>query len=230
MKIELNIRDSHVLILLLLITAASAMGLVVAYNSGLPPSTMGHTWGEMECSGCITTSNLADSSVTTAKLADNSVTGAKIGCDGTVCKDSAGNVGIGTSSPGTKLDVTGQVRATDVCTTGGMCLSTVSSSLVPSGISITHVTGSNPACSEGAIIVKKWSAKTCSDSIYCPSYGGCTTGSGWSTGTFTCTYTAWAQQCMYNDYTGQTECWYACVAGAGTCVASAYTEAVCMGN
>jgi hypothetical protein len=59
------------------------MGLVVAYNSGLPPSTMGHTWGEMECSGCITTSNLADSSVTTAKLADSSVTTAKI-ADGTI--------------------------------------------------------------------------------------------------------------------------------------------------
>jgi hypothetical protein len=77
MKIEINIKDSHALLILLLITAASAMGLVVAYG-GINPSAMGHTWGEMECAGCIINSNLADSSVTTAKIADSSITGAKL--------------------------------------------------------------------------------------------------------------------------------------------------------
>jgi hypothetical protein len=35
-----------------------------------------------------------------------------------------GNVGIGITTPTQKLDVSGQVRATDVCTTAGTCLST----------------------------------------------------------------------------------------------------------
>ncbi|KKT94295.1 MAG: hypothetical protein UW95_C0017G0009 [Parcubacteria group bacterium GW2011_GWC1_45_14] len=37
--------------------------------------------------------------------------------------NSGGNVGIGTTAPAQKLDVNGNIRATDVCTTGGKCLS-----------------------------------------------------------------------------------------------------------
>lgn len=137
MKIELNIRDSHLLIILLFITAVSAMGLVVAYG-GTAPITMGHTWGEMECAGCIITSNLADSSVTSAK----------IGCDGTLCRGSTGNIGIGSTTPAQKLDVAGNIRATgqinaavDICTDagGGRCLSTTPTSTSSSiCLSITY--------------------------------------------------------------------------------------------
>jgi len=48
MKIEINIQNRHVLIILLFIIAASAIGLVMAYG-GTTPSAMGHTWGEMVC-------------------------------------------------------------------------------------------------------------------------------------------------------------------------------------
>ena len=77
MRIELNIQNSHVLIILLFITAASAIGLAAAYG-GDSPSTVGHSWGEMECSGCIINSNLAGNSVNSAKIQDETITGADI--------------------------------------------------------------------------------------------------------------------------------------------------------
>ena len=77
MKIEINIQSSHVLIILLFITAASAIGLAAAYG-GTQPNVMGHTWGEMECAGCIINSNLADNSVTGAKIVDSTITNADI--------------------------------------------------------------------------------------------------------------------------------------------------------
>ena len=75
MRITINIESSHVLIILLFIAAASAISLVAAYG-GTSPTTMGHSWGEIACSGCITTSNLADASVTDAKIA--SISGGKV--------------------------------------------------------------------------------------------------------------------------------------------------------
>jgi len=77
MKIELNIQNRHVLIILLFITAASAIGLAAAYG-GDTPSTMGHSWGEMYCDKCIATSNFADNSVTSAKIVDSTITNADI--------------------------------------------------------------------------------------------------------------------------------------------------------
>ncbi len=99
MKIEITVEARHVMIILLFIAAVSTMGLVVAYG-GSAPLTMGHSWGEIDCSGCITGSNIAD----------NSVTSSKIGCDSILCRDSGGNIGIGTDVPGAKLDVNGTIR------------------------------------------------------------------------------------------------------------------------
>jgi len=77
MRIEINIRNSHFLVILLFIIAVSAVGLVVAYG-GIQPSIMGHSWGEVSCPGCITNTNLADGSVTSAKIQDASITSADI--------------------------------------------------------------------------------------------------------------------------------------------------------
>lgn len=63
--------------------------------------------------------------------------------------DNGGNVGIGTTAPTQKLDVNGQVRATDICTAAGKCLSAVgggsgySASLC---ITVTCVFGSGLQC------------------------------------------------------------------------------------
>ena len=77
MKIEVNIKNRHALIILLFIIAASTIGLVVAYG-GTTPSAMGHSWGEMYCPGCIISANLGDNSVTGIKIQDGAVTGADI--------------------------------------------------------------------------------------------------------------------------------------------------------
>jgi len=53
MKIELNIKDSHILIILLILTTASAIGLVVGYG-GTNPSTMGHTLSEINLNTPVT--------------------------------------------------------------------------------------------------------------------------------------------------------------------------------
>lgn len=54
-----------------------------------------------------------------------------------------GNVGIGTTNPTQKLDVAGSVRATDVCTTSGICLSAVGG--VPAGAVMYFNLASCPA-------------------------------------------------------------------------------------
>jgi len=78
-----------------------------------------------------------------------------------------GNVGIGTTTPGAKLDVQG-------------------GSVKVEGIFIAHVTGTNPTCpsGKGGFLTRKWNAKTCSN--YCSS---CTTPGGWNV-LSTCVYTA----------------------------------------
>lgn len=119
MTVQITIKDSHLLIILLFITAVSAIGLVVGFG-GTSPGAMGHTWGEMECVGCIITSNLGDSQVTTAKIADSSVTSAKI-ADGTIT-----NADI--VSTGLNADTLDGVHSTALATWGSVCNPTWSSS------------------------------------------------------------------------------------------------------
>src|SRR4030042_4308064 len=117
MRIEINIRNSHFLVILLFIIAVSAVGLVVAYG-GINPSVMGHSWGEISCPGCITNTNLAGNSVTGAKIQDGTVTGADI-------QDSSIASGDIASIDGTK--VTGTVPNADTVdgyhasSWGGVC-------------------------------------------------------------------------------------------------------------
>ena len=87
MELVLRITEKSALMILLAIVAVSSAGLVFAYG-GNTPSAMGHTWGEMECSDCILSGNIAtgavgsseidDSAVGTDEIASNAVTAAKI--------------------------------------------------------------------------------------------------------------------------------------------------------
>ena len=172
MKIELTIQNSHVLIILLFLTAASAIGLVAGYG-GTAPATMGHTWGEMECAGCITTANLADSSVTGAKIADGTITTADVA-----------------SIDGSKI--TGMVSNSD------MVDGKHASDFIPSGMSITY-NSTGTTCPTGGIVLKKFSARTCNSDPGCgPS---CTIPAGWSVSPPTCAY--YTVGCyMYTDSWG----------------------------
>ncbi len=218
MKIEINIRDTHVLIALLFITAASAIGLVAGYG-GTAPATMGHTWGEMVC-------------------------------DTTFCM-TGGNVGIGMTTPGQKLDVSGNVRATgginatgDICTgmAGGKCLSATTTLdsqgrlRIGNGF-IDYESGSSPGCpaGSGTPATRNWAPKTCDASGSCVicwvsvPYSGeelinscgtsCTTPGGWGS-TSTCTYT----------YEAATGTYGYCSSASATCTADTWTEVVCIGN
>jgi len=165
MKIELNIKDSHVLIILLFLTTASAIGLVVGYG-GTSPGAMGHTWGEMTCAGCIINSNLGDSQVTTAKIADSSVTSAKI-ADGTIATADVSSI------DGSKI--TGTVPNAD--TVDGLH----SNQLTPSGIAVY-------VCNlpVGGYDAPSCGTPMCSSQLSTSSV--CYYSDGWSCASMSCTY------------------------------------------
>lgn len=48
MEFRVTIKTKHVLVILIFITTASAIGLVVGYGT-FTPSTFGHSWGEVDC-------------------------------------------------------------------------------------------------------------------------------------------------------------------------------------
>jgi hypothetical protein len=81
-----------------------------------------------------------------------------------------GNVGIGTTTPGAKLDVQG-------------------GSVKLGGIFITHVIGTNPTCPSGTYLMRKWNAKTCDDSS---NLNGCKIPAGWNPSVPACSYIAWS--------------------------------------
>ncbi len=113
MRIEINIRNSHFLVILLFIIAVSAVGLVVAYG-GSNPQAVGHNWGEMECLGCITNANIADGSVTGAKIQDASITSADI-------SSIDGSKITGTVPSATNADKTDGYHASEIASWGGVC-------------------------------------------------------------------------------------------------------------
>jgi len=55
------------------------------------------------------------------------ITGSNWTVSGSNIYRSSGNVGIGTTSPTAKLEVTGNILATDVCNASGACLSDIAS-------------------------------------------------------------------------------------------------------
>jgi hypothetical protein len=107
-----------------------------------------------------------------------------------------GNVGIGTTTPGAKLDVQG-------------------GSVKVGGMFLTHVTGTNSTCpaGTGVIVMRKWAGGACTDPnmTWCCT---CTYASGWSVTptncqcscsseygplTYTCSSSNWTEAvCMGN--------------------------------
>lgn len=67
MKIEINIDRRIGLYIIFTMVTLFLVSYAVAYG-GSDPSFVGHTWGEMECSGCIDTSDIADGAVTNDKV------------------------------------------------------------------------------------------------------------------------------------------------------------------
>ncbi len=116
MKIEINIQNRHVMIILLFLAAVSTMGLVVAYG-GSAPLTMGHSWGEIDCSGCITSSNIADGSITNDDISPTAaIDGSKI--TGTVPNaQKIGGVSIGSSVYNMPTACGGGVTTAATCST-----------------------------------------------------------------------------------------------------------------
>jgi hypothetical protein len=62
-KIEINIGSIKLLIALAVLLMPSVIGLVLGYGT-THPSSFDHSWGEMECSGRVTSENAQDRSMT----------------------------------------------------------------------------------------------------------------------------------------------------------------------
>ncbi len=114
MEIEISIGNRQVMIILMLVTIASAIGIALA---AVP--NPGHSWTEVECADCITSSNLADNSVTGAKIQDGTITNADIASTGLNADTLDGKHA---NELGTACGWTGWSAAG--CT-GGTCYSTV---------------------------------------------------------------------------------------------------------
>jgi hypothetical protein len=127
MRIEINIGNRQALAIILAIIAVSAIGLAAAYQTTYTPDLMGHSWGEIECQGCITNTNLAGNSVTGAKIQDGSITNADISSSaaidgskitGTVPNaQKIGGVGIGSSLYSMPAGCGGALTTSTTCST-----------------------------------------------------------------------------------------------------------------
>jgi len=62
-KIEINIGSKKLLVALAVLLIPSVIGLTLGYGA-THPSSVGHSWGEVECSDRITSENIRDSSIT----------------------------------------------------------------------------------------------------------------------------------------------------------------------
>lgn len=82
MKIVINIKKRYVIAFLCLFLILGIVLIINAYG-GSAPSVVGHTWGEIECPGCITTTDIGDGQVQTVDIGDNQITTQKI-ADGQV--------------------------------------------------------------------------------------------------------------------------------------------------
>jgi hypothetical protein len=94
MEFQVRINEKTLFVLLIVIALVSAIGITLAQ-----PPNPGHSWGEIECAGCIATSNLASDSVTGDKIASNAVTSDKVNFNYAGSDIKGGNATIADSVP-----------------------------------------------------------------------------------------------------------------------------------
>ena len=87
MEFRININEKILFILLIIVSLVSAIGITIAQ----PPPDPGHPWSEIECAGCIGTSNLADDAVTGDKIANETVTADKVNFNYATSNSKGGN-------------------------------------------------------------------------------------------------------------------------------------------
>ncbi len=87
MQIVINLQREQLTFFLIAVLIVLGTSIAIAYQSG-SPSTMGHTWDEIECSGCITSANLEDGTIAGTDVDESTldceaITGGAGLCDGT---------------------------------------------------------------------------------------------------------------------------------------------------
>ena len=187
MEIKINIAKRHLYIFSAIVGVLIGILTVNAFDSGGPASNFGHSVDEVDWSKAIQ-DNLLVNGIVSVKgqgTLDSDANYISVGdlssgdgprglklraADSDAIKiEQNGNVGIGTTPGAFKLDVQGNER--------------ISGTLRLNGAILSHVTGSSPGCTSGGIIIKKWSARTCTGAI-----SSCTTIPGWSMEAITCLY------------------------------------------
>jgi hypothetical protein len=198
MELHIAIDDRKLMLIASVIIAVSLVGLTMAYG-GTSPATMGHSWGEMECTGCIATGHLADNSVTTGKVTDGAITDAKLASGisgskitGTVPAATAASTLGGNTSAQLKDGLGMTLPASTICTFpsyGQKTLNPFGGVVIKDGmISIPYTTGAmcQYECDSGTIYNKYYFGKkadgsdwwsACSEvsnagGCYCPPIGG----------------------------------------------------------
>ena len=83
MELRINIGEKSAVLILIAASVLACMGIVFGYGTSTP-SIMGHSWDEIECSGCIQTDDIASGAVTSSKIASvewSKITGVPLGLD-----------------------------------------------------------------------------------------------------------------------------------------------------
>jgi hypothetical protein len=94
MEFRVSIDEKALFVLLISIAMVSAVGITIA-----APPDPGHAWVDIDCTGCIATSNLAGDSVTGDKIADNAVTSDDVNFNYASSDSKGGNATIADSVP-----------------------------------------------------------------------------------------------------------------------------------
>jgi hypothetical protein len=125
---------------------------------------------------------------------------------------SSGNVGIGTTSPTAKLEVTGNILATDVCNADGACLSDINDFIGAQMLVNGAHTYSDCTTARGAVVDSDVSLKQCK-------FSGSSCPSGWThykNYTTTIAHYSMSRWCVSYNLSGGCSLWDFC----GECTTS----------